>query len=159
MQQTMRKSVPVYGWRIPNISGLAGAIAGLLSGLTVVILSPIVGWLNGIDSNLLGALNVTSLATHIAASMLLGAIFGIVYRRALQLTTDFGLPIYAGLAYGIFMFSLAAAGMLPTIDPGLRESSAGIGFLMLQYLVFGMSLGVCYLRLRPAPYRHGYEQR
>ena len=72
----------------------------------------------------------------------------------LGLTTDFGLPMYVGLVYGLLIFMIAYFGLLPTIDPTLVASSAGMAQVALQSMVYAMCLGLFYTLVQPAPYRY-----
>ena len=89
---------------------------------------------------------------HFATSIVLGFIFGIISHRVLRLTTDFGLPIYVGLCYGMLIFFVAYFLILPNVNPAIIQNSAGMGPLIAQNIVFGLFLGIFYIWVRPVPY-------
>ena len=156
---------------LPDIIGLGGAVAGFLAGLVMILLSPILAFLTGIGiweppkmiaATLLGPAAmeqpgfalvpvVTGAAIHMVTSIVLGAVFGIIFHRMLHLTTDFGLPLYAGLGYGMITFLIAYFIVLPLVNPLLTESS--MLPLITQNVAFGLCLGIFYVMLRPQMYR------
>lgn len=173
--QSAASKPTVAGSRIPDIIGLGGAVAGFLAGVVMVLLSPILSWLNGISlwepPRLIAAtvyggtvLNdtgfavgpvLTGLVVHLITSIVLGIIFGIVLNRVLHLTTDFGLPIYVGICYGLIVFFVAYFLILPILNPTLRESY--IPALIAQNVTFGICLGIFYTLVRPKPYTNTTE--
>jgi hypothetical protein len=90
---------------------------------------------------------------YVAAAVVLGTIFGVVYGRVLCLTTDFGLAIYTGLGYGLLLSMIAYFGLLPTLNPTIVEAGVGMGPVLLQSTVFASCLGLCYTLLCPRPYQ------
>ena len=78
-------------------------------------------------------------------------IFGIVTRRALRLTSDYGVPVLAGLIYGLLVWLIAYFIVLPVVDPLLRETYAPS--FIVQHIVYGAVTGLLYSWLRPEPYR------
>jgi uncharacterized membrane protein YagU involved in acid resistance len=156
--------------RLPNVMGLGGAVAGLLAGIVMIVLSPLLSVLTGIGiweppkliaATVLGPAVantpgfafgpvVIGGALHLVTSMVLGLIFGIVFNRVLHLTTDFGTPLLLGLVYGLLIFVLAYAVVLPVVNPLLRNS--WLAPLIAQNMVFGICLGGFYTLLRPRPY-------
>ena len=175
MQSVANKPTALRGRSLPDVIGLGGGVAGLLAGAVMVILSPILSWLNGITlwepprliaATVLGSSSVSStdfalqpvvigLIVHMITSLVLGIIFGIVLNRVLHLTTDFGLPIYVGLSYGLIVFFVAYFILLPFLNPTLRENY--IPSLVAQNVIFGMCLGIFYTLLRPKPYTNTIE--
>lgn len=175
MQSVANKPTAVGGWSLPDVFGLGGALAGFLAGVVMVLLSPLLSWMNGISlwepprmiaATVLGSSAVSStgfalqpvligLLVHMVTSIALGFIFGIVLNRVLHLTTDFGLPIYVGLSYGVIVFFVAYFILLPFLNPTLRASY--IPALVAQNIIFGMCLGVFYTLLRPQPYTNTIE--
>ena len=174
MQQTMMRPTPVYVGlgNIPKVTGLGGAFAGLLGGAVMLVVSPLLSLLTGssvwapptylaallpgssstatigFDLLTVGAGTLVGLALAIAA----GAIYGVVYRRGMRLTTDFGLPMYIGMMYGLLLFIVGYFGVLAGIDPALLASSTGMAPLLAHTVAFGICLGLCYTLVRPMPY-------
>jgi hypothetical protein len=176
VQQTATRPTAVGRWSLPDVVGLGGAVAGLLAGIVMVVISPILSFLNGITiwepprliaSTLLGesVLNETGFALqpvliglmiHLIVSTLLGVLFGIVLNRVLKLTTDFGLPIYFGIAYGLIGFFVAYFIALPILNPVVISSY--IPALVAQNVIYGICLGIFYSLVRPKPYTNTAEQ-
>jgi uncharacterized membrane protein YagU involved in acid resistance len=176
MQNTANGRTLVGRRSLPDVAGLGGAVAGFLAGAIMVVLSPILSVLNGITiwepprliaATVLGssALDSTGFAVgpvlvglvlHMITSVVLGFIFGLVLNRVLHLTTDFGLPIYAGLVYGMLIFFVAYFVILPLVNPEFANYS--MGPLIAQNVVFGIFLGIFYMMVRPKPYTNTVEQ-
>ncbi len=155
---------------LPNIMGLGGAVAGLLAGVVMIMVSPVLSVLTGIGiweppkliaATVLGpavlstpdfALGPVMVggALHLVTSVVLGLIFGIVFNRVFHVTTDYGTPLLLGLVYGLLIFVLAYAVILPVINPML--GSSWVAPLIAQNMVFGICLGGFYTLLRPRPY-------
>ncbi len=87
---------------------------------------------------------------HFVAAAAFGAIFGIVMRRMLHLTSDFGTMVLAGLIYGMLLWLLAFFVILPLLNPTLLETYAPS--FIIQHIVYGMVTGLAYTWLRPLPY-------
>lgn len=175
MQSIADKPTTIGWFHLPDVMGLGGAVAGFLAGAVMVLLSPILSWINGISlwepprliaATVLGqsAISDTGFAVqpvligliiHMLVSVVLGFIFGIVLNRVLHLTTDFGLPIYVGLSYGLIVFFVAYFILLPILNPALRENY--IPSLVAQNVAFGMCLGIFYTLVRPKPYMNTAE--
>lgn len=157
---------------IPDKIGLGGAVAGFFAGLGMVILSPILSFLTGISlwepvkmiatvvypasildtpGFMLGPVLVGT-ALHFAVSILLGAIFGILFNRVFHLTTAFGMPIQVGLVYGLMIWMFVYMFVLPSVNPILRNSYQPP--FVAQHLVFGVLLGAAYMMVRRLPYRY-----
>lgn len=155
---------------LPNIVGLGGAIAGLAGGLAMSIVAAIISLSLGNDiwleakqiaalvygraaiaqpGFILGPVVVGTLL-HFAMAALLGALFGIVTRRLLRLTSDFGTPVLAGLIYGMLIWLLAYFLILPVLNPVLLETYAPS--FIIQHIVYGAVTGLFYMWLRPQPY-------
>ena len=155
---------------LPDIAGLGGAVAGLLAGAVMVLLSPLLSLLTGIGiwepPKLIAAAVygpaametpgfvmvpiLTGTVIHFITSTVLGVIFGLVFHRWLHLTTAFGTPVLVGLCYGILIFVVAYAFVLPTVNPMLRNSLQAP--FIAQNMVFGVCVGLFYTWLRPQPY-------
>jgi hypothetical protein len=169
MQQTATR--PAL-FALPDVTGLGGAVAGLLAGIVMILVSPLLSWLNGISMWVPARLIAvaapgygpevleqtgfavgpiaTALVLHLLTSVVLGFIFGVVVHRVLGLTTDFALPVYIGAAYGLIVFFIAYFVILPFANPVMRDSY--IGALVAQNVIYGLFLGVFYIMLRPRPY-------
>ena len=156
--------------RLPNIIGLGGALAGLAGGLAMALVAALISMVQrqdiwheakAIASVVLGAQAAAlpgfaalpvllGTLIHLIVAMLLGAIFGIVTRRWLQLPSDFGIPVVSGLAYGLLVWLVAYFVVLPLVDPWLLDSYAPA--FIVQHIVYGTVTGLCYAWLRPSPY-------
>ena len=156
---------------LPDVIGLGGAIAGLAGGVAMAIVAALLSasmgqdiWHEpkriavivygpaalaspGFDP---GPVLVGSLI-HLLVAALLGAIFGIVTRRWLHLTSDFGTPVMAGLVYGLLIWMVAYFVVLPLVNPVLLEVYAPA--FIIQHVVYGVVLGLVYMWLRPEPYQ------
>lgn len=168
----MRTSTPAIrpaASSLPDIVGLGGAIAGLAGGLAMAIVGAIISLTIGGDiwlesKQIAAAVYGPALAApgfdagpvlvgtllHFAASAAFGAIFGIVMRRVLRLTSDFGTMVLAGLIYGMLLWLLAFFVVLPLFNPTLLETYAPS--FIIQHIVYGMVTGLVYTWLRPLPY-------
>ena len=157
--------------QLPDVIGLGGAIAGLAGGLAMAVVAALLSasmgqdiWheskriaaivygpaalaVSGFD---LGPVLLGSLL-HLLVSALLGAIFGIVTRRWLHLTSDFGTPIMAGLVYGLLIWMAAYFVVLPLLNPALLEVYAPA--FIIQHVAYGVVLGLVDMWLRPQPYQ------
>ncbi|HEU5100984.1 MAG TPA: DUF6789 family protein [Roseiflexaceae bacterium] len=155
---------------LPDVMGLGGALAGLAGGLAMAIVAAIISASMGQDiwheskriaaivygpaalaapGFDLGPVLVGSLI-HLLVSAVLGAIFGIVTRRWLGLTSDFGTPVLAGLIYGMMIWLVAYFIVLPVLNPALLEVYAPA--FIIQHVVYGIVTGLVYMWLRPQPY-------
>ena len=156
---------------LPDVIGLGGAIAGLAGGVAMAIVAALLSASMGQDiwhepkriavivygpTALIspgfdpGPVLVGSLI-HLLVAALLGAIFGIVTRRWLHLTSDFGTPVMAGLVYGLLIWMVAYFVVLPLINPVLLEVYTPA--FIIQHVVYGVVLGLVYMWLRPEPYQ------
>jgi hypothetical protein len=155
---------------IPDVIGLGGAIAGVAGGvamavvaallsasmgqdiwhepkrIAVIVYGPAALAASGFD---LGPVLVGTLI-HLLVSAVLGAIFGIVTRRWLHLTSDFGTPMMAGLVYGLLIWLVAYFAVLPLLNPALLEVYPPA--FIIQHVAYGVVLGLVYMWLRPQPY-------
>jgi hypothetical protein len=156
---------------LPDIMGLGGALAGLAGGLAMAIVAALISASMGQDiwheSKRIAAIvyGPAALATagfdlgpvlvgtliHLAVSALLGAAFGIITRRWLGLTSDFGTPVLAGLIYGLMIWLLAYFVVLPLVNPALLEIYAPA--FIIQHVAYGIVTGLVYMWLRPQPYQ------
>jgi len=156
---------------LPDVIGLGGALAGLAGGvamavvaallsasmgqdiwhepkrIAVIVYGPAALAAPGFDA---GPVLVGTLI-HLLVSALLGAIFGIVTRRWLHLTSDFGTPVMAGLVYGLLIWMVAYFVALPLFNPALLEVYTPA--FIIQHVAYGVVLGLVYMWLRPQPYQ------
>jgi len=155
---------------LPDVIGLGGAIAGLAGGVAMAVVAALLSASMGQDiwhePKRIAAIvyGPTALAAagfdlgpvllgsllHLFVSALLGAIFGIVTRRWLHLTSDFGTPVMAGLVYGLLIWMAAYFVVLPLFDPALLEVYPPA--FIIQHVTYGIVLGLVYMWLRPQPY-------
>lgn len=155
---------------IPDVIGLGGAIAGLAGGVAMAVVAALLSASMGQDiwhepkriaAIIYGPAALASsgfapgpvlLGTllHLLVSALLGAIFGIVTRRGLHLTSDFGTPVMAGLVYGLLIWMAAYFVVLPQLNPALLEVYQPA--FIIQHVAYGVVLGLVYMWLRPEPY-------
>ncbi len=151
---------------IPDIVGLGGALAGLGGGIAMALVGGIIALSSATDiwqtSKLIaGAIGGSPIVApgfdagpvilgtlmHIAFSMIMGALFGIVFRRTLKLPSGFGLPIVGGLIYGLAIWFVAYFMVLPALNSGLLQVYAPA--FIIQNLTYGVVLGLIYTYLRP----------
>lgn len=157
---------------VADVAGLGGAIAGLIAGLVMVIISPFLSLMTGIGmwepvkliatavysptildtpGFMLGPVVVGALI-HFVVSTVLGIIFGLIFNRVLHLPTAFGVPIQVGLVYGVLIWTFVYFLVLPFINPTLRASYQTP--FIAQHLVYGVVLGIAYMFVRQLPYRY-----
>ena len=148
---------------LPNVPGLGGAIAGFGGGLAMIVVAAMLSvatggdvWrepreiaapLVGIDSPIGVAVGTV---LHFLTAGLLGGVFGIVKRRALRLPSDYGVPVLAGLIYGLMIWFVAYFLVLPVLNPAMLDTYAPS--FVIQHMVYGVVTGLIYSVLRPAPY-------
>lgn len=156
--------------RLPDIVGLGGALAGLGGGLAMASVGMLFAlalgqdvWLEpkqiaavilGSGAFVLAGFDAATVLIgtliHFLTSAMVGAIFGIVTRRWLKLPSDCGVPVLAGLVYGLLVWLLVYFFALPVIDPWLLDSYAPA--FIIQHIVYGIVTGLLYAWLRPAPF-------
>jgi hypothetical protein len=155
---------------LPNVIGLGGAIAGLAGGVAMAVVAALLSASMGQDiwhepkriaAMIYGPAALAStgfdpgpvlLGTliHLLVSALLGALFGIVTRRGLRLTSDFGTPVMAGLVYGLLIWMAAYFVVLPLLNPALLDVYQPA--FIIKHVAYGVVLGLVYMWLRPLPY-------
>lgn len=155
---------------LPDVVGLGGALAGLGGGLAMAIVAALISAAMGQDIWLQPKLIAATLygpaaaaqpgfvagpvlvgtLIHIVVSAVFGAIFGIVTRRWLHLTSDFWTPVLTGLIYGSLLWMVAFFVVLPILDRPLLETYSPAH--IVQHLVYGLVTGLLYMWLRPEPY-------
>jgi hypothetical protein len=158
---------------LPDIIGLGGAVAGLGGGIAMAIVGAIISASLGgdiwLESKQIAAVVygpaaaaqpgfvagpvIVGTLLHLIVSAAFGAIFGIVTRRVLGLTSEFGTPLMAGLIYGLLIWLVGYFIVLPRINPLLLETYAPS--FVIQHLVYGAVTGLLYTWLRPQPYNPG----
>jgi hypothetical protein len=159
--------------RLPDIIGLGGTIAGLGGGLAMIVVAALLTAAGGGDvwrepreiaQPLFGVVSSNDWAPvlvgtilHFLIAGLLGAVFGIVSRRMLHLPSDYGVPVLAGLIYGMALWALAFFVVLPILNPALLDTYAPS--FIIQHLIYGVVTGLLYAQLRPAPYAHSMFER
>jgi hypothetical protein len=157
-------------WRLPDVIGLAGALAGMAGGLGMAIIGGLLThvldqdiWLQlkmiaslvlgapvAAQSGFLASTVIVGLLIHLAVAALLGVVFEIVIHRLARLPSDLGVPETAGLAFGMLTWLVAYFIVLPLLAPALLEIYAPA--LIIQYMVYGAIAGLAYGVLRPRPY-------
>jgi uncharacterized membrane protein YagU involved in acid resistance len=162
---------------LPDVIGLGGVLAGLAGGVAMAIVAALLAAWMGQDiwhepkriaaivygpaafaqaGFELGPVLVGTLI-HLLVSALLGALFGIVTRRWLHMTSDFGAPVLAGLIYGMLIWLVAYFVVLPLLNPALLDIYAPA--FIIQHVVYGVVMGLCYMLLRPEPYARADWER
>ena len=160
---------------LPDIMGLAGALAGLGGGLAMtligallthaldqdhwlqlkviasVVLGPEVATQSGFAAGpiIIGAL------LHLGLAALLGALFEILMRRIARRKSNYRLPEVAGLVYGLLIWLVAFFAVIPMLVPLLLQIYEPA--LLIQHLVYGAVTGLLYSVLRPQPYSSEQE--
>lgn len=165
-RQLIRRQASTPRLRMP---GLAGGLAGLAGGVAMMLssiaLANIYGadlWfqLKAIASLALGPAAVAQagfvagpvllgLAMHLAVSVLLGALFGMMMRSIFRLPSDYGVPAVAGLVFGLALWLIAYLAV-PAFVPQLMAIYAPAW--IMQHIVYGTVTGMVEAALRPRPY-------
>jgi hypothetical protein len=153
----------------PDIFGMGGARAGVAGGIAMILSTALLAGVKGYDiwfqlksiaglalgpaaigqAGFVAGPVLLGLAMHLALSALLGMIFAISMRKILRLPSDFGLPVVAGLVFGLLLW-LGAYLALPALLPQLIAIYAPA--LIIQHIVYGTVTGLVYGLLRPQPY-------
>jgi hypothetical protein len=153
----------------PDAFGMGGAQAGVAGGIAMILSAALLAGVKGYDiwfqlksiaglilgpsalaqAGFVAGPVLLGLALHLAFSALLGMIFAIGIRHILRLPSDFGVPVVAGLVFGLLLW-LGAFLALPTLLPQLVAIYAPD--FILQHIVFGSITGLVYGLLRPQPY-------
>jgi hypothetical protein len=152
---------------LPDIVGLGGAVAGIGGGIAMAFVGFLLALARGDDiwfapkqiaaafvatpaSNQPGFVFwpvVAGSLAHLVISIVLGAIFGIVTRRFLKLPMNFGIPVVAGLIYGLIIWLIAYFVFFPIMNPTLLQTYAPD--FIIQNMTYGVVLGALYSLLRP----------
>ena len=158
------------GWRLPNVIGVVGALAGLGGGLAMALIGALLtqaldqdGWLQlkVLASLVLGAAVAEqteapagSLAVgaliHLALAALLGVLFELIMRGSARLRPSHIVPEVAGLVYGMLIWLVSFFLVIPIVCPLLRQIDGPT--LIIQHMVYGAITGLLYALLRPEPY-------
>lgn len=143
-----------------------GAIAGLIAGVPLLVIvcahaasrdlaaTLPIAWIGaliyGDDAMQGGGQGVTGgLAVHALTSALLGALYAIATR---PLPRSVPAQLGAGLVYGLVVWAAMIFALIPKANPFLAERIATSSTAWLVgHLAFGVTLGVAYHYLRPAP--------
>ena len=167
---TSGRSLQLNRPRLPDIPGLAGALAGLCGGITMWVVAALLVhvldlniWFQPrvIASLVLGssavaqtdfALDVVLVGAlvHLGISAALGAFFELFMRRIARLPTEFGVPELVGLTYGVMIWLVVYFVAAPLLTPLLLAIYAPA--LVIQHVVYGAITGLVYGMLRPQPY-------
>jgi hypothetical protein len=157
-------------FRLPNLPGLSGALAGLSGGVamtivaalltgaldqdvwlqTKVIASLVLGPSVGTQAGFVAGAVLLGLVIHLGVAALLGALFELIMRRIGRLPTDFGVPELTGLAYGLVIWLAAFFVIVPFVAPALL--AIYMPAFIIEHIVFGAVTGLVYAILRPKPY-------
>ena len=158
--------------RLPDIPGLAGAIAGFGGGAAMIVVAAMLSMATGQDmwrepreiaAPFLGGVMNGSAAVllgtvlHFLMAGLICAGYGILSRRILRLPSDFGVPVLMGMIYGLMVWAIAYFFVVPALNPALLDTYAPS--FVIQHLVYGMVTGLIHARLRPAPYIQSAPER
>jgi hypothetical protein len=155
---------------MPDMIGLAGAIAGLGGGLAMTLIGALLThaldqdhWLQlkVIASVVLGPAVIAQsgggagpiiigMLIHLGLAALLGALFELLMRRITRQKPNYGLPEVAGPVYGLLIWLVAFFVVIPLLVPLLLQIYAPA--LLIQHLVYGAVTGLLYSMLRPQPY-------
>ena len=125
-----------------------GASAGVIGGLLFTVIMVQIGYLSTV-AGLVGS-NVTGvgLAVHLAVSVILGASYGLLFRRQ---SDDLVSGVGWGLSYGFLWWVLGALTVLPLAlggDPQWSAAGAAAGFpSLVGHLVYGAGVGAVFHRL------------
>lgn len=125
-----------------------GALAGTAGGLLFTLVMVQIGFL-GTVAELVGRSSAgTGLAVHIVISILIGASYGLVFRRQ---TYDPASALGWGVAYGLLWWVLGALTLLPVWlggDPQWTPAAAAAAFpSLVGHIAYGAVLGVSYYLL------------
>ena len=149
--------------------GIGGAQAGFAGGIAMILSAALLAGVKGYDiwfqlksiaglvlgpsaiaqTGFVAGPVLLGLALHLALAALLGAIFAIGMRQGLRLPSDFGVPVVAGLVFGLLIW-LGAFLALPAVLPQLIAVYAPA--FIIQHIVYGTVTGLVYGLLRPQPY-------
>jgi uncharacterized membrane protein YagU involved in acid resistance len=151
---------------VPDVLGVAGAIAGIGGGLAMALVGLLIAVALGQDpwltpKQIAAALGgpttfqagfelrpvVLGTALHLVVSALLGVLFEVAIRRVFKLPSNFGIPIVTGLIYGLAIWLLAYFVFLPLMNPVLLNVYAPS--FIIQNITYGVTLGMLYSYLRP----------
>jgi hypothetical protein len=132
-----------------------GALAGTAGGLLFTVIMVRIGFLGTVAGLVGGTSTTTGLAVHLVISVLIGASYGLVFRRQ---TYDPASALGWGVAYGLFWWLLGALTLLPVWlggEPQWDAAAAAAAFpSLIGHLVYGGGLGLVYylLEARDSPW-------
>jgi uncharacterized membrane protein YagU involved in acid resistance len=156
--------------RLPDIMGLGGGIAGLVGGIAMAIVAAILAasrgndiWLeakqiaNPLFTTDVGALPgfvagpvIVGTLIHLFLSIVFGSTYSIIMRRIFKLPSDMGVPVLAGLIFGLTIWMIAYFVVLPIVNPALLDMYQPA--FVIQHIVYGIVTGLVYSLVRPLPY-------
>jgi hypothetical protein len=107
----------------PDAMGIGGAQAGLVGGVAMILSAALLAGVKGYDiwfqlksiaglvlgpsaiaqAGFVAGPVLLGLALHLAFAALLGTIFAISMRHVLRLPSDFGVPLVAGMVFGLLL--------------------------------------------------------
>jgi hypothetical protein len=131
----------------PGAEGLRalgrGAAGGLLGGLLFTVVMVQIGFLPTV-ARLIGSHSpVTGFLTHLGIADLIGASYGILFRRQ---SYDLGSALGWGVSYGFFWWILGPLTLLPlflgAVPQWSPEVAAGLTASLVGHLAYGAVLGV-----------------
>jgi hypothetical protein len=154
---------------LPDTIGLAGALAGLGSGLVMTLIGALLThaldqdrWLQlkVIASVALGPAVATQLGVvagpiiigaliQLGLAALLGALFELAMRQIARRPSAYVLAEVAGPVYGLLIWLITFFVVIPILVPVLLQIYAPA--LLIQHLVYGAVIGLLYSMLRPQP--------
>ncbi len=136
-------------------AAVRGALAGTAGGLLFTVIMVRIGFLGTVAGLVGGTSTTTGLAVHLVISVLIGASYGLVFRRQ---TYDPASALGWGVAYGLFWWVLGALTLLPVWlggEPQWDAAAAAAAFpSLIGHLVYGSGLGLVYylLEARDSPW-------
>jgi uncharacterized membrane protein YagU involved in acid resistance len=139
-----------------------GAMAGVVGGVLFTWVMVEIGFL-GTVARLVGSRSpLTGLAVHLGISVLIGASYGLLFRRQ---SDDLGSALGWGMAYGFFWWVLGGITLLPVWlggPPQWTAAGAAAAFpSLVGHLAYGAGLGVTFhlLESRFSPWWISRNQR
>ena len=125
-----------------------GGLAGLLGGLLFTLVMLQLGFLSTVAALVGSSSSTTGLFVHLLIANLIGASYGLLFRRqSYDITSGLGW----GVAYGFFWWVLGALTLLPVLlggSPQWTAAEAASSFpSLVGHLAYGAGLGIVFYRL------------